>query len=82
MVLQKAKQTQYKDNQIITVSKFAYFSVRLKRNSQDKTGELIWLEKYVVTKKYNIGSSLTWWTILKSERQCNYVLNKLENTIE
>lgn len=58
--------------------RYALIPTRLKRAPDDKTGEIIWLEKYVKIYKHERKSKNTW-SFDQSLRLSVHVLNKLES---
>jgi len=60
------------------VVRYALFPTKLKRAIDDKTGEIIWLEKYVKIYKHTKGTKQTW-LFDRSLRLSVHVLNKFED---
>jgi hypothetical protein len=74
MILKKAK-PRYNTGQIRTIEKFAWLPRQMKTNEYDDLGEWIWLEKYIVTEKYDRNS----WKLLSCQRLSSAMLEKLQN---
>lgn len=54
-------------------TKFAYFPIKLRNDADDKYGEIIWLEKYIVECQWNDAC----WIILRTKRYSDIILEKL-----
>ena len=64
--------------------RFALFPTHMEANDDEKEGELIWLEKYIVTletyQPYPCGFPDKWkWRIINREKLVKVVLDKFES---
>jgi len=68
-----------KNDQIRQRIKFAWFPTRMKLSIEDKYGEIIWLEKYIIFEKYQHSpyDSIKGWKLHQKVRISDATIEKL-----